>query len=685
MTIAIAGNFIILGLSAAIATLFWFTTRKMKRAKTPARFIAFGLYCIALSTLPHSFSLMDESATGFFARYGELLAYAGYTVSMLLVFFGMARWTPLMRRLDEEVDAREAAEARLQIKLERGRAFNAGLEALGRDHIEQGWDATTLMKEATRRVAELLQVSKVGVWRLDDKSCAIECLCFYDAASGKHTGGDTVTCEDNPDYFNIILNGKTLCLSDARRDPVMAGFGEDFLNRHGERALLDAPIRTGRGVRGILCCEHSGSTRQWSAEEASFVSAVAQYVAVAHLADSAETLASQLRTALRTAQSANTAKSAFVANMSHELRTPLNGVLGMAQALAMNGDLNPDQQAGVDTILSSGQQLLGVLNDVLDLAKIEAGRLELAPEAASLTEVLSTCCALFEPAAQAKGLAFESRVKDLPARLEFDPVRVRQCISNLVSNAVKFTDEGAVVIETSARPEDNGCWRVTIKVSDTGCGIDADMQARLFERFSQADNTSARRFGGTGLGLSITRELAQRMGGGVSVSSEPGRGSVFTLTFLARATQALQAPEREADDSLSALQGARILLVDDNEVNRIVARSFLEPSGVQVVEAESGEEALARFSEQAFDLVLLDAHMPKMNGEETLRRLRARERGGLPVIALTADAMSGDEARYRAMGMDGYVPKPIDRDYLLQACAKLIMNAGETVQRSASA
>jgi signal transduction histidine kinase/ActR/RegA family two-component response regulator len=389
----------------------------------------------------------------------------------------------------------------------------------------------------------------------------------------------------------------------------------------------------------------------------------------ASLADERANRLADVEAARDAAEAATRTKSEFLANMSHEIRTPLNGVLGMTQALASR-DLDPEAREMVSTIRESGATLMAILNDVLDLSKIEAGRLDIAPGDASLIHTLRQVMRLFEPVAGEKGvtLALVSEVSS-SHQLKFDALRVRQCLSNLVSNAVKFTPQGHISIEASLTPEGHG-HRVHVSVTDSGIGMDEATLGRLFEAFTQADGSTTRRFGGTGLGLTISRQLARLMGGDITVASEPGRGSTFTLSFLADAADAENASTPAADTprrSEVRLRGARVLLTDDNAVNRQVVRLFLQPQGAVIVEAANGAEALRALETQPFDLVLLDVHMPVMDGVETIKRIRASNESwrSLPVIALTADAMSGDRERLIALGMSAYVAKPIEQAELL--------------------
>jgi len=374
--------------------------------------------------------------------------------------------------------------------------------------------------------------------------------------------------------------------------------------------------------------------------------------------------------AKKQAEAATIAKSNFLASMSHEIRTPLNGVLGMAQSLVGDG-LLADQREKVDVILESGKTLTALLNDVLDLSKIEAGKIEIAYTDGELGVTLDRLRQLFLSKAVERGLTIELAMPEtMPRMLRYDPVRVRQCVGNLLSNAIKFTERGEVRVNVGCEERGPDKWLVSIAVTDTGIGMSDAVVQRLFSTFTQADATITRRFGGSGLGLAITRQLARLMGGDVRVTSEPGVGSTFTLTFEAEAVTedsqsnpADQSLPTISEEQMQRLRGIKILLVDDNAVNRQVVKLFTARLGPKFVEAVNGQEAIDRLRDETFDIVLLDVHMPVMDGKEAIRRIRSSGEpwATLPVIALTADAMSGDRERYLALGMSDYVSKPLDQ------------------------
>jgi two-component system, sensor histidine kinase len=370
----------------------------------------------------------------------------------------------------------------------------------------------------------------------------------------------------------------------------------------------------------------------------------------------------QLAQARRRAEAANHAKDEFMAVVSHELRTPLNGVLGMAQALDL-AQLPEPHGASVTAILQSGSTLLTLVNDILDLAKIEAGRLEIAPAASDVRETLESVVRLYAPQAAEHGVQLRLEIApETPEALAFDPMRVRQAVSNLVSNAVKFTHEGAVTVRAEPFAA-QGRPMLRIEVEDTGIGMSAETQAKLFQPFTQADASVTRRYGGTGLGLSITRRLARLMGGDATVRSEPGRGSCFTLTFEAAPAEALATERTRACDAPAlALAGLRILVADDHPTNRRVLGLLLAPFGVELVEAENGAAALEALNAGPINMVLMDVNMPVMDGLTAMRAIRASGEpwAAVPMVAVTAAAAEEDARRSAEAGANAHVSKPIE-------------------------
>ena len=386
------------------------------------------------------------------------------------------------------------------------------------------------------------------------------------------------------------------------------------------------------------------------------------------------------RAARASAEAANHAKSQFLANMSHEIRTPLNGVLGMAQAMEHDA-LTDLQRERLDVIRKSGDMLLAILNDILDLSKIEAGKLELEQASFDLEDLARGAHAAFTAIANRKGLSFSLTVEGSAAGAYLgDSTRVRQILYNLVSNALKFTESGEVRVSLFGLDRGFG-----VKVEDTGIGIDATRVAHLFQKFEQADATTTRRFGGTGLGLSICRELAHLMGGAITVQSRVGHGSVFSVTLpLERSANgcAPVTPTLSGDDAEAALgeRTLRVLAAEDNPVNQLVLKTLLHQAGVHPMLVGDGAAALAAWEVCDWDLILMDMQMPIMDGLDATRAIRAREaatgRGRTPIIALTANVMSHQIAAYVDAGMDRFVGKPIEVGELFSAMEAVLGDDG---------
>jgi signal transduction histidine kinase len=455
--------------------------------------------------------------------------------------------------------------------------------------------------------------------------------------------------EVGPTYLQSLQSDYGLLAP--RRTPHGAASPSVVLRDAQGRPLADlvwTPEQPGRGVLS--------SARGWIVTVL-----VATFAAVALVVLRLRGLTSALAGALQRAQAGDRAKSAFVANISHEIRTPLNGVLGMAQIMS-TGDLDATQRGRLEVIRQSGDTLLALLDDVLDLAKIESGKLEIHDERFDLQQLVERVGKAFSGSAASKDIALTTRIgPGLEGVWRGDPLRLRQILGNLLSNAIKFTAEGSVTLQATATAHG-----AEFCVTDTGIGVSPSEAELIFAKFEQADATTTRKFGGSGLGLAICRELAQAMGGGIEVQSQPGLGSVFTLRLpLRRADPQDESAPISLVDRAAPSGALRLLAAEDNPVNQMVLRALLEPLGCDLTLVEDGRAAADLVMEgRKFDLVLMDIHMPRMNGVEATQAIRAHEiaqrRRRTPILALTANVLSHQLAEYRAAGMDGHVAKPIE-------------------------
>ncbi len=450
--------------------------------------------------------------------------------------------------------------------------------------------------------------------------------------------------------------------------------------------MLDSPVRRRGYVVGVLCHEHVGGPRSWTTEEINFSSSLGTFMTLALEAKQRREAEQALVLSKEVAEVASRAKSDFLASVSHEIRTPMNAIIGMADLL-WETDLTPDQRKYLRIFRRAGGNLLSLINNILDLSKVEVGHLELESTDFDLSDLVEKSIEILAMRANEKGLELACHISpDVPRAVIGDPNRLHQILINLISNAIKFTDSGSVTVRVMQDPELPTPGAIRFSISDTGIGIPPDKLAAIFESFTQAHASMTRRYGGTGLGLTISRQLAELMNGRIWVESTLGEGSRFHCSVQL----AVQSSPTSTPDNVQVnLQGVRTLVVDDHATNRLILRETLAALGAQVTDTASGHEAIeewrrASTSARPYELLLLDCRMPGMDGFQVVEEIRrASHPQGLTIVMLASDHWADDIARTYDMGLGGYLIKPIRRSDLLQTIS-IALDRSKGIQHTTS-
>jgi signal transduction histidine kinase/CheY-like chemotaxis protein len=581
----------------------------------------------------------------------------------------------LGRLVIEQIEARQLAnELEAELRDRRKRERQAALQARAMRLLAEGRPLTEVLQAINDVVEFAIAGSMSSILLFSELRVTGVVAQSISDIYGKTIIGAMATATSGS-CGAAAYHRRPVFVSDISRSPLWDEF-RDLAQMLGVQACWSRPVLGTNDACLATFAVYFRETRRPVQEELDLLVDVGTMVRVAIENRQRE---DRLNEAIAEAHRASLMKTAFLANMSHEIRTPLNGVIGMAELLSQTA-LTESQRKYLRLMQSSADTLLGVINDILDVSKIEAGRLELEARPFDLRDCVRAVTSGALAEALRKGIALTVNVDEeiSPAYLG-DALRVRQVLGNLVSNSIKFTDSGAVSVRLY--PDEEG---VVLEVEDTGIGIPADRQAAVFDSFTQADGSTSRKYGGTGLGLTIVKQLVELMQGRIELESELGSGTLFRVVLPIFPTSA---GVESRPMAVPLPTGLRVLLVEDNAVNRLVTSEALVKLGCEVTVAEDGEQALVKVDSSEFDLILMDIQMPGLDGHQTTAAIRAREREGViayrpRIVAVTAHAMESDRARCMEVGMDDYLSKPIRQAELRRAIIECVESQASGPEQS---